>query len=140
MMPVAAPVTTNQPLLGHRLAELLGLLVGRRVARRAGRAEDRDLALRAIGGEDRERTAQLAERLAEDFQVVVGRAIGRQLVGRLAEAADQVGDLLARVEAGRRRHRRTELRLASLTEFIVHALRLRGLGRATRAVYVSAEK
>ena len=77
MMPVAAPVTTNQPCSAMLPPERLGLLVGRCVARRAGRAEDRHLPLRAIRREDRERAPQLAERLAQDFQIVLRRSARR---------------------------------------------------------------
>ena len=71
-----------------------GVLVCCGIARRAGGAEDRDFALRAIGGENRERPPQLAERLAENLQVFVRRALDRQLIGRVPQSPNEIGNLL----------------------------------------------
>ena len=65
----------DQPfLLGHRLAESHGLLIGGLVGPRAGRAEHGHLAPRAVGREDLEGVAQLAQRAAEDLQIAARRA------------------------------------------------------------------
>ena len=107
MMPVAAPVTTNQPLLGHRFRpSSSACIVGRCVARRAGRAEDRHLALRAIGLEDRERPPQLAERPAEKFQIVLGDPSRVERFRGLPQPLDQIGAALRAWIP--RRHRRKQ--------------------------------
>ena len=95
MIPVAAPVTTNQPFCANRLAKPHGLLVGRRVARRARGAEDRHLPLRTIRCEYGERAAQLAQRLAQNLDVFVRGAAYRQAVGRVPQSAKQIGNLRA---------------------------------------------
>ena len=83
-MPVERAGDDEPAVVGHRPAKILGVFVSGRVARRAGRAEHRHLALRPIRCEHGERAAQFAERLAENFEVVVGGAFGGQLVGGLA--------------------------------------------------------
>ena len=99
MMPVDAPVTTYQPCSTIDLPSSLGLLVLGRVARRAGRAEDRYLSVRPVGSEDRERFAQLAQRLTENFQIVLRRALDRELIGHLPQSPNEIGDFLPAVRA-----------------------------------------
>ena len=89
--------------LGDAAAELDGLLISRIVGPRAGGAEDCHLPPRAIRREHLERIAQLAERPAQDLQVALRRLVGRQLVGRILDLADKIGNPLP---AGRHRHMR----------------------------------
>ncbi len=81
------------PILRHQLGESFGVLIRGGVAGRARGAEDCHFALRPIGSENRESPPQLAQRLAEDFQVVVWRSLGGQAIGRLPQLPHQVGKL-----------------------------------------------
>ena len=69
MMPLAAPVTTSQLCSAIARPKGDGLAIRLLVGPRARRAEDGHLAPRAIGRENLEGVAQLAQRAAEDLQV-----------------------------------------------------------------------
>ena len=88
-------------LLGHRPAKRGRLPVGRLVGRRAGRTEQRHLAAVPVGRKHLERITQLAERAAKDLQVAAAGVVAGQLVGRLLDRLDQLGDPFRR-QIGRR--------------------------------------